>query len=510
MSDKEPTIEKKTSEEENENGEKKMSKSQLKKMQRLERERKKKEEKEAQRKQKQEEEFQKRLEEAKKIEISEDPSLPQAKRIKIRQSPDYVGQRVKVYGWVHRKREQGKKLMFLVLRDGTGLCQAVLHGKLCQTVEAITLHREASVCVYGELVADERAEGGYEVQADYWKLIGKSHGDIENKVTEDSGVDILLDQRHLVIRGERTSGLLKVRSSAMKCFRDHYFSKGYHEITPPTLVQTMCEGGSTLFKLKYFDEDAYLTQSSQLYLETVVPALGDAFCIAPSYRAEKSKTPRHLAEYTHIEAEMGFLDFEDLLQCVEDLIVDVTSRVMDEVGDVVKSVNPNAAVPKKPFKRMQYSDCIKFCQEHGIKKNDEGDDFEYGDDITDKPERQMMAIIGEPVLMIRFPADMKSFYMSRCQDAPDLTESVDVLMPGVGEIVGGSMRIHDYDELIAAYNKVGINPDTYYWYTDQRKYGSVPHGGYGLGLERFIMWLLADSHVRNTCLYPRFMGRCKP
>lgn len=413
-----------------ENGEKKISKSQLKKMKRLEAQRKKKEEQEAKRKAKQEEEFQKRLEEAKKITISEDTSLPSAKKIKIKQAPDFVGQRVKIGGWVHRKREQSKKLMFLVLRDGSGIIQTVLNGELCQTVEAITLHREASVYVYGTLVKDERADGGFEVRADFWELVGKSHGDIENIVKQDSGVDVLFDQRHIVIRGENTSALLKIRSTAMKCFRDHYFSKGYNEVTPPTLVQTMCEGGSTLFKLKYFEEDAYLTQSSQLYLETVVPAVGDAFCIAPSYRAEKSKTPRHLAEYTHIEAEMGFLSFEDLLEAVEDLIVDVTSRIMEEAGDLVRSVNPKAAVPKKPFKRMNYEDCIKFCQEHGIKKNEEGEDFVYGDDITDAPEREMMSIIGEPVLMIRFPAEMKSFYMSRCSDAHDLTESVDVLMPG--------------------------------------------------------------------------------
>eukprot|EP01027_Heterolobosea_sp_BB2_P023742 GEZU01035724.1.p1 GENE.GEZU01035724.1~~GEZU01035724.1.p1 ORF type:complete len:528 (-),score=237.41 GEZU01035724.1:324-1907(-) len=502
----------------NAEGEKKEpSKSALKKQKKLEEAAAKKAAAEEAKKKKQAEAFAKRVEEAKKIVIQEDPNLPKAKTIKIADAKANVGTRVKIQGWVHRLRVQGSSLMFLVIRDGSGYIQAVLSGDLAKTLDAVYLNREASVAVYGSLVVDERALGGVEMKADYWQLIGSSPSEIENLINEESHVDVLFDLRHITLRGENASALMRMRAIVLKCFRDHLNDRRYSEVTPPTLVQTMCEGGSTLFKLKYFDEDAYLTQSSQLYLETMLPVLGDVYCIAPSYRAEKSKTPRHLAEYTHLESEMAFITFEDLLNAIEDLVVDTTTRVFEANKDLLLKINPKAAIPKRPFKRMTYADCINFCRENNIYKKEAdpekgtpAEHFEYGDDIPDGPERKMMALIGEPVLMTHFPVEIKSFYMKKDPNDPTLTESVDLLMPGVGEIVGGSMRISDYDELMAAYKRENIDPTPYYWFTDQRKFGSVPHGGYGLGVERFIMWLLAVDHVRNTCTYPRYMGRCKP
>ncbi|KAL9655558.1 hypothetical protein ABK040_002225 [Willaertia magna] len=456
-----------------------------------------------------------RLEEAKKITFVEDTSLGEAKKIKIRDVSKFEGQRVTLYGWCHRIRAQGKSLLFITLRDGTGFIQTVLNGVLCQTYEAITLHLESTVMVKGVLKADSRAPYcGYELQADYWKLVGSAPESLPfNEQVKDQ--TLLLDQRHLVIRGENTSAVLKLRSIIASCFRDHYFSKGYYEICPPTLVQTQVEGGSTLFKFDFFNEPAYLTQSSQLYLETVIPAVGDAFCIAQSYRAEKSDTPRHLAEYTHVEAELPFIQFEDLLASLEDLLVDVTDRVFEKAKDLVLSVNPNAEklreLLKRPFKRMTYSECIQFCKDNEVYKDEENKIFfEYGEDISDAPERKMLEKIGVPVMMVKFPAMMKAFYMKKCEDDVSLTESVDVLLPGVGEVIGGSMRLDDLDALIEGYKKEGISPEPYYWYNDQRKYGSCPHGGYGLGLERYIMWLLGLKNVRQACLYPRFYGRCKP
>uniref|UniRef100_A0A7M4F6Y6 Asparaginyl-tRNA synthetase 1 n=1 Tax=Crocodylus porosus TaxID=8502 RepID=A0A7M4F6Y6_CROPO len=418
----------------------------------------------------------KNLEEAKKIIIKKDPSFPEPKCVKIRDLEAHRGQRVKVFGWVHRLRRQGKTLMFLVLRDGTGFLQCVLSDELCQCYNGLILSTESSVAVYGmlNLVPEgKQAPGGHELSCDYWELIGLAPaGGADNLINEESEVDVQLNNRHMMLRGENMAKIFKVRSVVMQCFRDHFFDSGYYEVTPPTLVQTQVEGGSTLFKLDYFGEEAFLTQSSQLYLETCIPALGDTFCIAQSYRAEQSRTRRHLAEYTHIEAECPFITFEDLLDRLENLVCDVVDRVL-----------------KSPVSAFLY---------------------ELNPDIPEAPERQMTDTINEPILLCRFPAEIKSFYMQRCPEDSRLTESVDVLMPNVGEIVGGSMRTWDSDELLEGYKREGIDHTPYYWYTDQRKYGTCPHGGYGLGLERFLTWILNRYHIRDVCLYPRFVQRCKP
>lgn len=325
--------------------------------------------------------------------------------------------------------------------------------------------------------------------------------------------------------------ILRMRSLAVQCFREHFFQKEFVEVTPPTLVQTQVEGGSTLFKFDYFGEPAYLTQSSQLYLETAVPALGKVFCVLPSFRAEKSRTRRHLAEYTHFEAELGFITYEDLLNILEDMVVDVAERLMKKAGPevlvcvlgsndstifligsvCVQSLNPSFEVPKKPFLRMDYTDAIKYCRENNIYKCEETKThFEFGDDIPEGPERRMTDQIGRPIFLCRFPTSMKPFYMARCGEQGEFTESVDCLMPGVGEIIGGSMRAWDYQQLMDGYKHEGIDASPYYWYSDLRKYGSCPHGGWGLGIERYLCWILGQDHIRNVCLYPRHIGRCKP
>ena len=313
----------------------------------------------------------KRAEEAKKVTIEEDKSLPAAKKIKISKGQDFRGERIKVCGWVHRLRRQGKALIFITLRDGTGYLQCVLNGTMCQvrfhefffpisllfkygyfqTYDAIMLTTESTVCLYGKLEPvpeGKTAPGGHELTADYWELIGSAPaGGADAILNEDSHPDVQLDNRHIMIRGENTSKVLKMRSVIVQCFRDHFFDRGYHEVTPPTLVQTQVEGGSTLFSLDYFGEPAYLTQSSQLYLETVMPALGDVFCFAQSYRAEQSRTRRHLAEYTHMEAECPFIDFNDLLDRLEDLVCDVVDRVLKSPhGHLVYELNPDFKAPK--------------------------------------------------------------------------------------------------------------------------------------------------------------------
>eukprot|EP00064_Thunnus_orientalis_P018937 superscaffoldBa00004534_g19046 len=401
----------------------------------------------------------KNLEEAKKIIIEKDLSLPEPKPVKIHELASKRGQRVKVFGWVHRLRRQGKNLMFLVLRDGTGFLQCVLSDKLCQCYNGMVLSTESTVGLYGtvtEVPEGKQAPGGHELNCDFWELVGLAPaGGADNLVNEESDVDVQLNNRHMMIRGENVSKILRVRSTVTQCFRDHLFARGYYEITPPTLVQTQVEGGSTLFNLNYFGEQAYLTQSSQLYLETCIPALGDTFSIAQSYRAEQSRTRRHLSDTS-------------LQNFTEDRTDVVVNRVSYALGKLV------------------------------------------GLDIPEAPERLMTDTINETILLCRFPAEIKSFYMQRCPEDKRLTESVDVLMPNVGEIVGGSMRIWDAEELLDGYKREGIDSTPYYWYTDQRKYGTCPHGGYGLGLERFLTWLLNRHHIRDVCLYPRFIQRCRP
>ncbi|KAF2157820.1 asparaginyl-tRNA synthetase [Myriangium duriaei CBS 260.36] len=487
--------------------------------------------------QKEQEDRSKALEEAKKIVITEDTSLPKAVKIKLDEvdprkvklgsgdrpkevdynSPDR-GTRVRVFGRVHRERKQ-KDILFVTLRDGYGFMQCVLTGPLAKTYDAVTLTRETSMEITGELwevPAGAHAPLNRELHADFFRIVahGKAPGGddaITNKVQAGGDAQTLLDNRHLLLRGETASAVMFVRDAIESAFHQTYREVRLRKVSPPALVQTQVEGGATLFKFDYYGEQSFLTQSSQLYLETCLPSMGDVYCIEKSFRAEKSLTRRHLSEYTHVEAELDFISFDDLLDHLELVMCRVLELALSDpvIRKYIYDLNPEFKVPERPFKRMRYSDAIDWLVEHNI-PNEEGQPHKFGDDIAEAAERRMTDIINRPIFLTHFPVEIKAFYMQKDKEDPRVTESVDVLMPGVGEIVGGSMRMDDYDELMAAYDREGIDPKPYYWYTDQRRYGSSPHGGYGLGLERFLAWLCKQHTVRDCCLYPRYMGRCTP
>ncbi|EDO42109.1 predicted protein [Nematostella vectensis] len=490
----------------------KIAKAQLKKATKLYQQEKRKSEEREKKEAEKAQQREKNLEDARNITIKPDESLPVAKQIKIRDTTDCREQRVKIFGWVHRLRRQGKNLMFVVLRDGTGFLQCVLTDILCHTYEALVLSTEATVCLYGVVKAvpeGKSAPGGHEMAVDYWELVGESPaGGVDNLVNEESAIDTQLDNRHIMLRGETLAKILRMRSVVTHCFREHYFDRGYVELTPPCMVQTQVEGGSTLFKFNYFGEDAFLTQSSQLYLETAIPALGDVFCIAESYRAEQSRTRRHLAETFDLLIYLG----------TRPESCNIVAIYCQAINQVLKSHIPcsfctDLSLRPRPVHkacRLRFLSTALFSR---LISSINSETFTLKirvNDIPEMPERKMTDQINEPILLCRFPVEIKSFYMQKCDDDRRLTESVDLLMPGVGEIIGGSMRMWKYDELIEGYKREGIDPAPYFWYTDQRKYGSCPHGGYGLGLERFLTWLLNRQHIRDVCFYPRFVGRCQP
>ncbi|KAI3406607.2 DED81 [Candida oxycetoniae] len=448
--------------------------------------------------------------------IEEDKSLPKAKKIKLASLQENIGIRVLVRGWVHRLRVQ-KGLAFITLRDGTGFLQCVLTGDLAKAKQTQELTIESTVAIKGvisKLPEGKTAPGGVELKADFYEILGLAPGGEDaftNKIQENADPSLLLDQRHLTLRGESISAVMKVRASFLAAIRRVYKEEGLLEVTPPCMVQTQVEGGSTLFKMDYYGEEAFLTQSSQLYLETCLPALGDVYCVQESFRAEKSHTRRHLSEYTHIEAELAFLTFDELLEHIETLIVKSVQYVLEDpvAGKLIEQLNPGFKAPQLPFKRMEYIEALQWLNDRNI-LNDEGKPFSFGDDIAEAQERKMVDTINQPILLTRFPVEIKSFYMQKCKDDPRVTESVDVLMPNVGEITGGSMRSYNYDDLVAGFKRENIDPAPYYWFLDQRRYGTCEHGGYGLGTERILAWLCDRFTVRDCSLYPRFTGRCKP
>lgn len=386
----------------------------------------------------------KNLEDAKKIVLKEDPSLPAAVRIKLNDKSVELGDetkkgtRVKVYGRIHHLRPQ-KHTTFITLKDGYGYLQCILQsGDLTKSYDALMFAQETALVLHGEMrsvPAGADAPDNRELHVDYYKVLGAAPSDLDaitNKVSMQQDVwdAQMLDNRHLVLRGENASAVMKLREFVELAFIDSYREMQFRKVSPPAMVQTQVEGGSTLFKYDYYGEEAYLTQSSQLYLETVIQSLGNVYCIEKSFRAEKSLTRRHLSEYTHVEAELDFIEFEDLLDHIEELISRVVDKVLaDETArGYMKTLNPGFEKPALPFLRMRYEEAIEWLNKQDPPiLNEEGNPHVFGDDIAEAAERRMTDIINRPILLTHFPVEIKAFYMKKDPNDLRVTESVDVL-----------------------------------------------------------------------------------
>ncbi|KAI5189152.1 asparaginyl-tRNA synthetase [Nematocida minor] len=421
-----------------------------------------------------------------------------------------IGKTIKFSGWVRTFHAIGKKAFFTVYS-----AEHLVKCMYVATDAKLHLTKHTSVQVIGEVKKNFTKDAfPCEVHVTSCEIYGGKVAPTFEFDMEQTSESFLLDHNHLLIREPEKAAVLKVRAELLKIARQFYDIKEYTEVTPPTLVQTQVEGGSTLFKLDYFNEPAYLTQSSQLYLETVAPVFGKAYCIASSYRAEKSNTRRHLSEYTHVEAELAWIDFDRLLSEIEDLIIHLSTGFNERCIPILERFGVKATpitVPSKPFTRLEHREAIDILRKGDVKKED-GSEFGYSDDIPDAPERYICEQVGkgQPIFLTKFPYEMKGFYMEKTGDG--LTNSCDLLYPGVGEIVGGSMRTPLYADLAEGFKREGMSMEPYKFYTDQTLYGPFPHGGYGLGFERIIMGFMPDivSKVRYACLYPRFTGRCRP
>ncbi len=417
------------------------------------------------------------------------------------------GETVNLRGWVYLTRDLGN-LYFLVLRDATGLLQTVIRKsntepELLEKIKQIS--QETAVSLNGKIKKDERAPGGYEIEINNLNILGLSRDYPLSK--KSHGVEFLLNHRHLWLRSPRQRDILKIRESVTWYAREFFRREGFTEVHPPMLTPSMVEGGATLFELKYFDRNAYLTQSSQLYLEALIFSLEKVWCLAPSFRAEKSRTRRHLTEYWHLEAEEAFYSNEDNMKLQEKLVSYICKKVAEKNREELETfqVRPERLLKiKPPFKRMKYQEAIDKLQRKGF-------DVKYGDDFGADEEEALTKDMETPLFITNYPLEIKAFYMKEDPNNPGTALCADLLLPeGYGEVIGGSERETNYEVLVKRIEETGQPIENYKWYLDLRKYGSVQHSGFGLGLERLIMWLLKLSHIREAVPFQRTPSRIYP
>ncbi|MEX2415079.1 MAG: asparagine--tRNA ligase [Paenibacillaceae bacterium] len=426
----------------------------------------------------------------------------------IRDVGKYIGQPVIIGCWLHNIRSSGK-IQFLQLRDGTGFIQAVaVKSELPEEVwdHAKSLTQESSLYMTGIVREEPRSASGYELTV--------NHIDIIQLTTEqypitpkEHGVDFLMDHRHLWIRSPRQRAVLVIRDQIIKAIRQFFHEHGFVCVDPPILTPSSCEGTTNLFHTRYFDEDAYLSQSGQLYMEAAALALGRVYSFGPTFRAEKSKTRRHLIEFWMIEPEMAFVEHEESLQIQESFVAYIVSSVLEHCSLELKTLERDVAKLesiKGPFPRIHYDQAITYLQEHGH-------EIKWGDDFGAPHETAIAESYATPVFITNYPTELKAFYMKPDPNRPDVVLCADMIAPeGYGEIIGGSQRIDDPVLMEQRFTEHELSQDAYRWYLDLRKYGSIPHSGFGLGLERTVAWICGLDHVRETIPFPRLLNRLYP
>ena len=426
------------------------------------------------------------------------------------------GQIVTLRGWLYNLRESGK-LLFPQFRDGSGVIQGVVPKNAVppEVFEKIkTLTQESSVIVEGKVRADKRAPGGYELDVVNVQVLQRVPESDPYPITpKEHGTEFLMEHRHLWVRSQRQASILRIRAEIIKAVRDFFDERGFTLTDPPILTPAACEGTSTLFPVDYFDEQAYLTQSGQLYIEATAMALGKVYSFGPTFRAEKSKTRRHLTEFWMVEPEVAYAQLDDLMELAEGLITFVVKRCLEKRRTDLQAIGRDISKLEKievPFPRISYDDAVANLQD-GFAKGALEAKFEWGGDFGSPDETYLSAQFDRPVMVHRYPAKVKAFYMEPDPQRPELALCVDVLAPeGYGEIIGGSQRMASHELLLQRIHEHGLPEEAFKWYLDLRKYGSVPHGGFGMGIERAVAWICGLEHVRETIPFPRMLNRLYP
>jgi len=426
------------------------------------------------------------------------------------------GQSVTLRGWLYNLRESGK-LLFPIFRDGTGTIQGVAHksGVAPEVFEALKgLTQESSVIVTGKVRADKRAPGGYELDVEQIQVLQRVPEDDPYPITpKDHGVDFLMERRHLWVRSSRQAAILRIRAEIMRAAAEYFDSNGFIRTDPPILTPAACEGTSTLFPVDYFGEQAFLTQSGQLYIESTALALGKVYSFGPTFRAEKSKTRRHLTEFWMIEPEVAFCDLDGLLELAENFLSHIVQSVLKNRAPELQVIGRDIAklqAIQAPFPRVSYDDAVAMLNA-AHKTGALESAFEYGNDFGSPDETWLSSQFDRPVMVHRYPANVKAFYMQPDPVNPKLALCVDVLAPeGYGEIIGGSQRVDSYELLKSRIEEHHLPLEAFQWYLDLRRYGSVPHSGFGMGIERAVAWICGLDHVRETIPFARTLNRIFP
>jgi asparaginyl-tRNA synthetase len=426
------------------------------------------------------------------------------------------GQAVTIRGWLYNLRESGK-LLFPQFRDGSGIIQGVVpkNAVTPEVFDAIkTLTQESSVIVEGKVRADKRAPGGYELDVSNVQVVQRVPESDPYPITpKEHGTDFLMEHRHLWVRSQRQAAILRVRAEIIKAVRDFFDERGFTLTDPPIITPAACEGTTTLFPVDYFEEQAFLTQSGQLYIEATAMALGKVYSFGPTFRAEKSKTRRHLTEFWMVEPEVAYMQLDELMNLAEEFISFIVKRCLERRQTEFKTIGRDVSKLEKiapPFPRLSYDDAVKNLQEGHAKGALEAK-FEYGGDLGSPDETYLSSQFDKPVMVHRYPAKVKAFYMEPDPQRPELALCVDVLAPeGYGEIIGGSQRTASHELLLQRIHEHGLPEEAFKWYLDLRKYGSVPHSGFGMGIERAVAWICGLEHVRETIPFPRMLYRLYP